>query len=422
MLDGLIPESLVDRSVKRLFTARLRLGMFDPPEMVPYAQIPYDVVDSGKHRRLALRAARSSLVLLKNDGVLPLPRDIGQLAVIGPYADDHTTLRGNYNGTPGEEITILEGIRDRVGRSTQVLHAPGSDITGASAQGFEEAYVVALWADAAIVVLGSSPLLEGEEGAVCGLLGDGDRRSLELPGRQEELLKMVHDAGVPVVLVLTNGSALSVNWADENVAAIIEAWYPGQAAGTAVADVIFGRYNPAGRLPVTFYKSLEQLPPFEDYSMTGHTYRYFRDAPLYPFGYGLSYTRFAYRDLKLQGERLRAGRSLRVSVTVENAGERAGEEVVQLYLTDSEASVPVPVRALKGFRRIRLAPGKSRTVRFRLSPSDMSVIDAEGRRLVEPGRFQLSIGGGQPYSRGTREGDNVLTAQFEVTGRVTATE
>ncbi len=266
------------------------------------------------------------------------------------------------------------------------------------------------------MVLGSSPLLEGEEGALCGLLGDGDRHSLDLPGRQEELLQAVHATGVPVVLVLANGSALAVNWADQNVPAILEAWYPGQAAGTAVADVIFGDRSPAGRLPVTFYRSLEQLPPFDDYSMSGHTYRYFRDEPLYPFGFGLGYTAFSYRDLKLQREGVKVGQSQRVSVTVENTGDRAGEEVVQLYLADVEASVPVPVRALKGFRRIRLAPGKAKTVRFALTPRDMSLIDREGRRIIEPGRFRLSVGGGQPRSRGTQEGRNLLSAQFEVTG------
>jgi len=417
---GLLSEEELDRSVKRLFTARFRLGMFDPPEMVRYAQIPYEVNDCRKHRRLALEAARKSLVLLKNEGgLLPLRKDLDTIAVVGPYADDRATLRGNYNGTPAEEWTVLDGIRHKVGRRTTVLYAPGTDITGTATEGFGEGVTIAKQADVAIVVLGSSPLLEGEEGAVCGLLGDGDRHSLALPGRQEDLLKAVFATGTPVVLVLTNGSAVAINWADEHVPAILEAWYPGQAGGAAVADALFGDYNPAGRLPVTFYRSLEQLPPFDDYSMTGHTYRFFRGDPLYPFGYGLSYTEFRYRDLKLSPRRVAAGKTVSVSVVVENTGGRAGEEVVQLYLTDRKASVPVPLRQLKGFRRVRIGAGRRRRVRFTLTPRDMSIVDDSGRRLVEPGEFQVSVGGCQPENRGALRNVNVVTDTFEVTGDIT---
>jgi beta-glucosidase len=257
---GLITEEEIDVSVKRLFRARFKLGLFDPPEMVPWTQIPYDVNDSPKHRRLALKAARESLVLLKNDDLLPLSKDLGTVAVIGPYAEDRTSQRGNYNGTPLEETTVLEGIRKAVGKGTKVLYAAGTDITGASTQGVEEAETLARFSDLAIVVLGSSPLLEGEEGGLCGLLSNGDRKMLDLPGWQEELLRKVHATGTPVVLVLVNGSALAVNWADDNVPTILEAWYPGQAGGRAVAEVLFGDYNPGGRLPVTVYKSLDQLP------------------------------------------------------------------------------------------------------------------------------------------------------------------
>lgn len=414
---GLISEGEVDVSVRRLFEARIRLGMFDPVEAVPYARILYDVVDSPPHRRLARRAARESIVLLKNEGgLLPLRKGLKTIAVIGPYADDRATLRGNYNGTPREELTVLDGIKGKAGRDTTVLYAPGSDVTGQAREGFGEATAICRGADVAIVVLGSSPLLEGEEGAACGLLGDGDRHSLDLPGHQEELLKTVHATGVPVVLVLTNGSALAINWADRNVPAILEAWYPGQAGGTAVADVLFGDYNPAGRLPVTFYRSLDQLPPFDDYSMSGQTYRYFQGEALYPFGYGLSYTTFSYTDLTLSADRVKAGKRLRVSATVQNTGDRAGEEVVQLYVRHVEAPVRAPIRQLKGFRRLRLAPGKSRTVRFTLSPQDMAIADDRGRRIVEPGRLELSLGGGQPDARGVEEGRNLLRASLEVTG------
>ncbi len=414
---GLISEHTLDRSLHRLFTARFKLGMFDPPEMVPYAQIPYRVVDCPRHRRLALRAAHQSLVLLKNhDHTLPLPKDLKTVAVIGPYAEDRQSLRGNYNGTPAEEYTVLDGIKRKLGRKAKVLYAPGADITGTATEGFGEAATIASHAQVAIVCLGSSPWIEGEEGALCGLLGQGDRESLDLPGQQEQLLQAVANTGAPTILVLLNGSALAINWADQHIPAILEAWYPGQAGGLAVADALFGDYNPGGRLPVTFYRSLAQLPPFDDYSMTGHTYRYFRGDPLYPFGYGLSYTEFRYRDLKVRPLRGDAGPSLRVSAVVENVGDRVGEEVVQLYVSDLEASLPVPLRQLRGFRRLRLAPGKSRTVRFRLSPRDLALVDRDGRLVVEPGRFHISVGGGQPGARGSVEGRNLLTADFEVTG------
>jgi len=414
---GLISEAELDVSLKRLFTARFRLGMFDPPEMVPYAQTSPEVTDSPKHRKLALKAARESLVLLKNDGILPLKGDYKTIAVIGPYADDQISMRGNYNGTPLEEVTVLDGIKKKVGKNANVLYVPATDISGLSTQGFEEATTVARFADLAIVVLGSSPLLEGEEGGLCGLLSDGDRATIDLPGKQEDLLKEIHATGTPVVLVLINGSALAVNWADENVPAILEAWYPGQAGGTAVADALFGDYNPGGRLPVTFYKSLDQIPAFDDYTMTGHTYRYFRGEPLYPFGYGLSYTQFQYSNLTLSHNDIRPGQRLRVSVEVDNVGSVAGDEVVQLYVTDLDSAYPIPIRQLRGFQRIALKPGQKKTVRFRLTPADMSVLNDQGKRLVEPGRFQVSVGGGQPAGRGAKPGANVLAAEFDVTGK-----
>ena len=416
---GFITEEEISRAVKRLFVARMRLGMFDPPEMVPYTEIPYSVVDSPPHRRLALESARESLVLLKNEGgLLPLRKDLKTIAVIGPYATDSQSLRGNYNGTPSAEVTILEGIRRKVGRTTRVLYVTATDIAGATAVDAEEAWTICRGADVAIVVLGSSPWLEGEEGQLCGLMGDGDRHQLDLAGHQQWVLERVHATGIPVVLVLLNGSALAITWADENVPAILETWYPGQAGGLAVADALFGDYDPGGRLPVTFYRSLDQLPPFDDYSMTGHTYRYFRGDPLYPFGYGLSYTQFAYSDLKLSRTKLKAGQALRVSVTVQNTGSRPGDEVVQLYLRDVETSLPAPIRSLRGFRRIqRLGPGRKKTVRFMVEPQHMALVNEDGRRVIEPGLFELSIGGGQPGARGTEEGRNVLTTSFEVIGQ-----
>jgi beta-glucosidase len=273
-------------------------------------------------------------------------------------------------------------------------------------------------ADVVVAVLGLSPCLEGEEMAVpvAGFAG-GDRVDLGLPAAQQALLEALVRTGKPVVLVLLNGGALAIPWAAEHVGAIVEAWYPGQAAGDAIADVVLGAYNPAGRLPVTVYASADQLPPFDDYRMEGRTHRYFRGQPLFPFGHGLSYTTFAYRDLKLPAE-VTAGAPIAVSVEVVNSGRRAGEEVVQLYVGDPEASVSVPIRSLAGFRRVALRPGERRTVSFTLSPRALSLLDAGLRRVVEPGVFEISVGGKQPGFTGAADAAStqVLTGSVRVTG------
>ena len=268
-------------------------------------------------------------------------------------------------------------------------------------------------ADASVLVLGISAGLEGEEMPVKveGFRG-GDRTDLSLPKPQEALLKAVVATGKPVVVVLLSGSALAVNWANDNVPAILQAWYPGGEGGTAVADVLFGDYNPAGRLPVTFYKSVDQLPPFTDYSMQGRTYRYFKGEPLYPFGYGLSYTNFTYSNLRFDAKSVKAGEPVKVSVDVKNAGERDGDEVVQLYLTDVAASAPVTIRSLIGFARVSLKAGEKRSVMFTIKPRQMSLIDDRGKRVIEPGEFLVSAGGGQPGSKGI----SFVTGKFSVTG------
>jgi len=285
----------------------------------------------------------------------------------------------------------------------------------------EDALRKAREADAVVMLMGINPSVEGEEMDVKveGFRG-GDRTSIDLPGPQEELIKEVHATGKPVVLVLLGGSALAVNWADREVPAIVAGWYPGQEGGTALADVLFGDYNPAGRLPVTFYKSASQLPPFEDYGMRGRTYRYFRGEPLYPFGHGLSYTKFGYGKLRLSAARVRAGEGLTVSAEVRNLGDRAGDEVVQLYVTDAASAHPLPVRSLAGFSRVSLKPGERRRVSFTLDARQLSVIDDRGRRVVEPGRFTLSVGGKQPGFKGTADArtTGVVTGAFDVTGSV----
>ena len=419
---GLIKEASIDRAVKRLFEARYRLGMFDPPSQVAYSKIPYFVVDSPAHRKLALKTALESMVLLKNSGhLLPLKKDLKTIAVIGPNSDNTDVLLGNYHGTPSNAVTALEGIQAKVGPETRVLYAQGCDwVEPANSQKFKDALSEAQQADVTILVMGINSHLESEESRV-NVPGfkQGDRTTLNLPDVQMQLIKTVVALGKPMVLVLMNGSALSVNWENDHIPAIVEAWYPGEAGGTALADVLFGDYNPAGRLPVTFYKSVDQLPPFEDYDTAERTYRFFTGEPLYPFGYGLSYTKFAYSNLKLQSGKIAAGESLQASAEVRNMGDRAGDEVVELYVSRKDASGPVPIRSLKGFQRIHLSTGESRAVSFTLAPRSLSEIDRLGRRAEKPGEFEISIGGKQPGFQGYQDAatTGVVTATFEVMGQ-----
>ena len=323
--------------------------MFDPEDRVPFNKIPYEVNDSDEHRQLALETARESIVLLKNkDSFLPLNKDeIKTIAVIGPNADRKDVLLGNYFGLPSKYVTVLEGIQQAVNEDTRVFYAEGCALGetpesfwgNPPTTGFAEALTVAEKSDVVIMCLGLSPDFEGEEGAVAESDGGGDKVDLKLPGLQLELLQAISQLGKPIVLVLLNGSPVELNWPHDNVEAIVEAWYPGEEGGTAVADVIFGKYNPAGRLPITFVKSIDQLPPFRDYSMENRTYRYMESAPLYPFGYGLSYTSFEYSNLKVSREELSTedNDDLLVSVS-RNTGKLAGDEVVQLYIKDLESS------------------------------------------------------------------------------------
>jgi len=419
--NGLISEAEIDVALKRLMTARFRLGMFDPAEMVAYARIPFSENDSLAHRALSLKAAHESIVLLKNDAnTLPLKKKIKTIAVVGPNADAPEVLLGNYNGRPSKSVTPLAGIKNAVAADTKVLYALGATLTGETQ--IDEAVSVAKQADVVVMVLGISAALEGEEMKVDieGFRG-GDRTEIGLPKGQEALLKAVNATGKPVVLVLLNGSALAVNWANDHAPAILEAWYPGEEGGKAIADVLFGDYNPGGRLPVTFYKSVDQLPPFTDYSMQGRTYRYFNCEPLYPFGFGLSFTKFKYSNLKLSTNTIKAGENATIRAEVRNVGDLAGDEVVQLYVTDVAASVPVPIRSLAGVKRLFLEPGEKQSVSFTLTPRQMSIIDDQGRRVIEPGEFLLSVGGKQPGFNGRADAQttDALSSRFLVTGKVT---
>ncbi len=545
----LITEAEIDVSVTRLMIARMKLGMFDPPALVPYAKISPSILEAPEHRKLALDVARKSIVLLKNDGnLLPLDRTkLKSVAVIGPYCMRDDILYGNYNGISSQPVTFLQGIKNRLGDNVRIeftkgvmpldhagalttvptrfvtppdgkghgllgeyfdnpdvngkpvfarrdsnmvqywdKNSPGKGIpkdffsvrwtgtitppeSGTYILGiitddrgrmyFEDTLVVDNWnpcqknvmktyrakmekgkvyavkieyadstdyagirfqwkrdefdeettapdrmqaraveiaqqADVAIVFAGISANLEGEEMSVSvpGFKG-GDRTSLDLPEEQIRLLKAVKATGKPIVLVLTSGSALSVNWENENIPAIIQAWYPGEEGGNAVADVMLGDYNPAGRLPITFYRSANDVPPFEDYNMKGRTYRYFEGTPLFPFGYGLSYSTFEYSGLSLSKNVIGAGDSVEAAVDVTNNGRYDGDEVVQLYVRNLASAAPQPLKSLKGFSRVAIKKGESRTVRIPLRATDLNYFDiAKDGFVVEPGRYEIQVG------------------------------
>jgi beta-glucosidase len=557
---GYLKESDIDTALTRLFTARIRLGMFDPPAMVPYTKIDPSELNSAAHRELARKLANEAMVLLKNDGTLPLKTTGKKVLLVGPLADQTRVLLGNYNGIPTHTVSILEGIRKEFtgdtisyvpGTGFLSKHAepvpndllttdgkpgakatylnqnivsfnaemanlakplatrvePGIDIAaqplpaaaehadpltvrwettltpketgdyilGVETDGFfrvflnnrpvtmanyphgvevqtgkahleagkgyklvveyqktanTEPHLKLMWgkldrsvdpavvtaaqnADAVVAVVGITSELEGEEMDVTepGFKG-GDRTSLDLPEPERELLETLANADKPLVVVLTNGSALAVNWANEHANAILDAWYPGEEGGTAVAETLSGKNDPAGRLPVTFYKSVDQLPPFEDYGMKGRTYRYFTGTPLYPFGFGLSYTKFAYSGLNVPAQAVKAGDPLVVEAKVTNTGSASGDEVAQLYL-NFPAVAGAPLKALRGFERIHLEPGESKTVRFELRPRDMSMVTEAGDPIVAEGAYTVSVGGGQPNT-----GTPGVSGSFNINGMV----
>jgi len=405
--EGLITEEEIDRSVTRLMITRMKLGMFDPDDQVPYASIPYEVVDCKEHNELALETAKKSIVLLKNDGLLPLDKEkIKSIAVIGPNADSRQALVGNYEGTASEYVTVLDGIREAVGDNVRIYYSVGCHLykdkvedLGEPGDRIAEAVTCAEMADVVVLCLGLDSTIEGEEMHQSNVYGSGDKYDLNLPGMQQKLMEAVYATGKPIVLVLLTGSALSVTWADEKIPAILNAWYPGAQGGRAVASVLFGETNPSGKLPVTFYRTVEELPEFTDYSMQNRTYRYMKNEALYPFGFGLSYTQFDYSDLKLSKDVIKAGEGITVSVKVTNTGNRAGEEVAQVYIKDLEASWTVPNWQLSGMKRVKLERGESAEITFEILPEQLAVVNDDGQSVIEPGDFEVYVGGSQPDTR-----------------------
>ncbi len=423
--EGLVSEKDIDGAVKRLFVTRMKLGMFDAPEHVPFSDTPYELNSCKEHSDFSVEVAKKTMVLLKNEGnLLPLDKSkLKSIAVIGPNADSRDALKGNYYGNSDRYMTVLDGIRAAIGDDTRVYYSEGcplfrdkSSFLTAPKDHFGEALAIAERSDVVVMCLGLDATLEGEEGDTGNEFASGDKPSLNLPGLQQELLEKIYATGKPVVLVLMSGSALAVKWADEHIPAILQAWYPGGRGGEAVASVLFGEYSPSGRLPVTFYASTEELPDFCDYSMKNRTYKYMENEALYPFGYGLSYTKFHYSDIKVTG-RIQAGEPVDCSVKVRNTGSVAAEETVQLYLKDVEASVEVPRWQLSGIRKVFLEPGCEKEVSFTLTPRQMALITNDGKAVLEPGIFEVYIGGSQPDARSMKlTGTPVQKASFEVTG------
>ena len=423
--EGLISEEDIDRSLTRLVMTRMKLGMFDKPEHVPFSDTPYELNSCEKHSDFSVEVARKTLVLLKNENnLLPLDKSkLKSIAVIGPNADSRDALQGNYFGASDRYVTVLDGIRQAVGSDTRVYYSQGCHLYRDKKYGlaevrnlFGEALAIAERSDVVVLCLGLDATIEGEEGDVSNEYASGDKLHLNLPGLQQELMEKIYATGKPVVLVLLTGSALAVNWADQHISAIINAWYPGGRGGEAVASLLFGDYSPSGRLPVTFYASTEELPDFHDYSMENRTYRYMKTEALYPFGYGLSYTKFEYGGIKVNYS-IKAGEPATCSVSVKNAGKRASEETVQLYLKDVEASVAVPKWQLRGVKKVELRPGEEKEVSFTLTARQLALIDNDGNAVLEPGCFEICIAGSQPDDRSVKlTGSPVQKASFEVTG------
>ncbi len=398
---GLISEADIDRSLARTLGTRFKLGMFDPPELVPYASTPVSVIHSPKHQQLAYQAALESVVLLKNHAnVLPITDQVRSLVVVGPTAASVDPLLGNYYGISETLTTLLEGIIGRAPEGLRIDYRPGCLLAQPGSGAMNWSVYEASSADLTIACMGLTNMLEGEEGEAVLTDQNGDRSSIGLPQNQVDYLKSLVTHGAKVVLVLTGGSPIALGELEELMEAIVFVWYPGEAGGKAVADVLFGKTAPSGKLPMTFPSSIEQLPPFEDYTMTGHTYRYAAYEPLYPFGFGLSYTHFAYADLKLGKEPIRAGEALPLRFTVTNSGKVEGDEVVQVYLSDLKASVEVPYHSLIGFQRVHLKPGEAREVAFSILPEAMKLVNDEGEQVLEPGQFRVTLGGCSPSARG----------------------
>ena len=419
--EGMISESLLDRAVERVLRLKEALGLFENPYVDEF-KVP-EVLDNEEHRLLALEAAREAIVLLKNDGLLPLSKNLRTIAVIGPSANEPRNMLGDYHYdahlgksiTSVKVVTVLEGIRNKVSKETKVLYAKGCDIDSQDRSGFEEALRIAREADVIIAVMGEKSGLDPswfglKKEVVQHTSGEGvDRASLGLPGVQEELIKELHRIGKPMVLVLINGRPLAITGILPYVNAVLEAWFPGEEGGNAIADIIFGDVNPSGRLPVSVPKTVGQVPVY--YSRKPSSFRNYIDVdskPLFPFGFGLSYTEFRYRDLVVRTPEVKPFGFVEVEVTIENVGKVAGKEVVQVYISKEFAEVARPVKELKAFKKIYLEPGKAKKVLFRIPTEALAFYDRSMSLVIEPGDYRVMVGKSSE--------DIVLEGRFRILG------
>jgi beta-glucosidase len=397
---GLVTENEIDSSLSVLLKIRFELGLFDPAKDNPYNRIPESVVNSAAHRNLARKVAEESIVLLKNDGVLPLKNNLHKYYVTGPNAAVIEPLIGNYYGVNKNMVTVLEGITGNVQPGSQVTYRQGTLLSRENVNKADWASGEAKVSDATIYVMGISDLIEGEEGESIASSTSGDRLNYNLPENQIEYLKKLKTGNKnPVIAVITGGSPMNLSEVQKIADAVLLVWYPGEEGGNAVADVIFGNVSPSGKLPLTFPKSLDDLPPFENYSMKGRTYRYMEKEPMYPFGFGLSYTTFTYSNLKLSKNTIKKNEPVEAEVTVTNSGKVASDEVVQLYLTHLPGGENIPLYSLKGFKRIHLAPGASQQIKFAITPDMMKLVNEDGKSVLDEGEIKVSIAGSLPSKR-----------------------
>ena len=402
--EGLVTEEDITIAAERLMATRIRLGMFD--EDCEFDNISYEVNDCEEHNKLSLEASRKSMVLLKNNGILPMDKSkLKSIAVIGPNADSQIMLKGNYSGTASSYTTILEGIHEAVNKETRVYYSEGSHLYKDRVENLaqpndriDEAVSVAERSDVVVLCLGLDSTIEGEQGDTGNSEAAGDKEGLNLPKSQQILLENVLKTNKPVIVVLGSGSALTLNGLEDKCAAILQAWYPGSHGGEAVADLIFGKCSPSGKLPLTFYKNTDDLPEFTDYSMKGRTYRYVESEVLYPFGYGLTYSKVELNNLQVE-EINNDFESVNVSIDIKNVGEYDTDEVVQCYLKDLESKYAVLHHSLVGFKRVSLEKGESKTVSFKINKREFEVVNDNGERILDSKKFKLFVGVSQPDER-----------------------